>query len=71
MVFAAVLAGGTGRRMQTENELPKQFLPLNNKPVLVYSLECFLKCPDIDKIYLANGKDEKLIWEKPKTTEAE
>ena len=53
MVFAAVLAGGTGRRMQTENELPKQFLPLNNKPVLVYSLECFLKCPDIDKIYLA------------------
>jgi 2-C-methyl-D-erythritol 4-phosphate cytidylyltransferase len=34
-----IVAGGSGNRMNTE--IPKQFLLLNNKPVLFYSLEAF------------------------------
>jgi len=37
--YAIIVAGGTGTRMQTG--LPKQFLLLRDKPVIVYSMEAF------------------------------
>jgi 2-C-methyl-D-erythritol 4-phosphate cytidylyltransferase len=37
--FAVIVAGGSGTRMQSV--LPKQFLELNGKPVLMYTLEAF------------------------------
>ena len=38
---AVIVAGGSGSRMNSA--LPKQFLLLNNKPVLFYTLDTFLK----------------------------
>lgn len=38
--FAVIVAGGSGRRMN--NTIPKQFLLLNGKPVLYYTLKTFL-----------------------------
>lgn len=40
-----LLAGGQGVRMQTP--LPKQFLPLGDKPLARHSLDVFLQCPFI------------------------
>lgn len=37
---AVIVAGGQGLRMQ--NAIPKQFLPLNDKPVLYYSINAFV-----------------------------
>ncbi len=39
--YALIVAGGTGSRMQ--QELPKQFLLLNGKPILMHTLEAFAK----------------------------
>ena len=38
--FAIIVAGGAGKRMQSE--LPKQFMMLKGKPVLYYTLKVFL-----------------------------
>ena len=48
MNIALIIAGGTGARMR--QEIPKQFLNVNDKPVVVYTLEAFQSHPDIDKI---------------------
>lgn len=56
MIFGAVLAGGTGMRMQTGN-LPKQFLPLSNKPTIIHTLEKFLSCPRFDGVYVGAHAD--------------
>lgn len=39
--IAVIVAGGTGSRMN--NTVPKQFLLLQNKPVLFYTIDTFLK----------------------------
>ena len=56
MIFAAVLAGGTGSRMNTAT-IPKQFLPLGDKPILIHSLEKFVKINEFEMIYLAVHPD--------------
>lgn len=38
-LYAIIVAGGRGTRMGTE--IPKQFLPIGGKPVLMYSIETF------------------------------
>ncbi len=48
MNIALVIAGGKGQRMR--QEIPKQFLNVNDKPVIIYTLEAFQSHPDIDKI---------------------
>lgn len=50
MIYAMILAGGNGTRMKSD--LPKQFLLLNNKPIIIYSLEHFLLNKSIDKIII-------------------
>lgn len=47
--IAVIFAGGSGKRMNTVSR-PKQFLELNGKPVIVYTLELFDNHPDIDAI---------------------
>lgn len=42
--FAIIVAGGTGRRMG--RSIPKQFLFINDKPVLYYTLKAFLESYD-------------------------
>jgi len=56
MVYAAVLAGGIGKRMQ-RSDLPKQFLPLGAKSVLTHTTEQFVINPNIEKVMVAVPKD--------------
>jgi len=46
--IALVIAGGCGKR--TKQEIPKQFINVYDKPVLIYTLEGFQGHPDIDAI---------------------
>ena len=50
-VIAMITAGGSGNRMH--QDIPKQFLTVNEKPVIVYTLEAFEKHPEIDAIAVA------------------
>lgn len=45
---AIIIAGGSGTRMGLE--IPKQFVNINNKPVIIYTLEAFENHPQIDAI---------------------
>lgn len=47
--IALIFAGGTGRRMKSVSK-PKQFLELNGKPIIIYTLEIFDNHPLIDGI---------------------
>ena len=49
MNVAVIFAGGTGQRMNTK-AIPKQFLRLHGKEIIVFTLECFENHPEIDKI---------------------
>ena len=46
--IALIIAGGSGQRMG--QDIPKQFLTVNEKPVIVYTLEAFQKHAEIDSI---------------------
>ncbi len=49
MVFAGILAGGTGSRMGNYT-VPKQFLLINEKPIIAHVVEKFLIHPEIDVV---------------------
>lgn len=51
MIFAAIVAGGVGSRMNIST-IPKQFLPLGDKPIIIYTLEKFLLSEKLDYIYI-------------------
>lgn len=51
MIFGAILAGGVGSRMNIA-DMPKQFLPLGKKPIIIHTLEKFLSCNRVDYIYI-------------------
>ena len=58
MVFALIFAGGVGRRMNsTATGIPKQFLEIHGKPVIVHTIEHFQKCAMIDGICVVVGSD--------------
>ena len=60
--LAIVLAGGTGKRMGSSTS--KQFLLLDNRPILVHTLQVFEECKPIDGVYLVvNHKDLPVIQE--------
>lgn len=48
MNVALIIAGGSGNRMH--QDIPKQFLTVNERPVIVYTLEAFERHPEIDEI---------------------
>ncbi len=52
MNVALILAGGSGSR--TEQSVPKQFLPINDKPIIIYTLEAFQNHPEIDAIIVSS-----------------
>lgn len=74
MNVALILAGGSGTR--TEQDIPKQFMNIYEKPLIIYTLENFQRHPDIDAIlvvclegwhevlraYAKQYKIEKLKW---------
>ncbi|MBO7737020.1 MAG: 2-C-methyl-D-erythritol 4-phosphate cytidylyltransferase [Clostridia bacterium] len=48
MNIALIIAGGSGHRMG--QDIPKQFINVYDKPVIIYTLECFQRNPQIDAI---------------------
>lgn len=56
MVYAEILAGGKGTRMGN-TDLPKQFLMLGNKPIIIHTIEQFMLVPEIDKIIICCPKE--------------
>lgn len=55
MNTAIVLAGGSGKRMHSD--IPKQYMLLNGKPVIYYSLKAFEENKHIDEIILVTAKE--------------
>lgn len=60
-VFAVVPAAGSGTRLGGSTK--KQFLLLNEKPILVHTLQRFEHCPEIDEIAIAVPEDEIVATE--------
>lgn len=52
---AIVLAAGQGKRMKSD--IQKQFLQIQDHPVLFYSLDCFQKSPLIQDIIVVTGEE--------------
>jgi 2-C-methyl-D-erythritol 4-phosphate cytidylyltransferase len=48
MNIALITAGGTGERIK--QEIPKQFIHIEDKPLIIYTLEMFQQHPSIDAI---------------------
>jgi 2-C-methyl-D-erythritol 4-phosphate cytidylyltransferase len=55
MVIGAIVAGGTGRRMGTA--VPKQFLKLGKRTILLRSVDAFLACDEVDKVIVGVPKE--------------
>ena len=55
MNIAILFAGGSGVRMGAG--IPKQFLEINGKPILIHTMQLFEFHKEIDKIYLAVLED--------------
>ena len=53
MNIAVIFAGGVGSRMKSKS-MPKQFLEVHGKPILVHTLEHFQEHEEIDAIVVAN-----------------
>lgn len=51
MIYAGILAGGKGSRMNSN--IPKQFIELNGKPIIIYTIEKFLNVEEVDKIVIS------------------
>lgn len=57
--YAIIVAGGSGSRMKSD--IPKQFLVLKGKPILLRTIEQFLKV-EACKIILVLPKSEQQYW---------
>jgi len=55
MTTAIILAGGTGTRIGAS--VPKQFIEIQGKPILAYTLEVFESSPSIDAIEIVSHRD--------------
>ncbi len=53
MNIAVIIAGGSGQRMG--QDIPKQFINVYDKPVIIYTLERFQRHPDEDIIVIHDG----------------
>lgn len=60
--YAIIVAGGKGLRMG--GEVPKQFLPINGKPILMHTIEAFRKALDGIEIILVLPADQHEYWQK-------
>jgi 2-C-methyl-D-erythritol 4-phosphate cytidylyltransferase len=56
MIFAQILAGGKGTRFG-KTKLPKQFIKLGTKPIIIHTTDQFLLNPQIDHIIISVGKE--------------
>lgn len=58
--YAIIVAGGSGKRMQ--NAIAKQFLLLNNKPVMMHTLQAFYISEIQPEIILVLAKADHEYW---------
>ncbi|MFN0254222.1 2-C-methyl-D-erythritol 4-phosphate cytidylyltransferase [Pedobacter ureilyticus] len=58
--YAIIVAGGSGKRMQTA--IAKQFLLLNNKPVMMHTLQAFYLSEVQPEIIVVLAKDDHEYW---------
>lgn len=59
MVYVGILAGGLGTRMH-RMDMPKQFLMLGSKPIIIHTLEQFIINQSVDRIIIAAPSEWKL-----------
>ena len=59
--YIIIVAGGKGTRMGAE--IPKQFLILNEKPVLMHTLESFFNYDETIKIILVLPEEQQKYWD--------
>lgn len=62
MIYAGILAAGMGTRMHRQ-DLPKQFLPLGEKPLIINTLEQFYVNPQVGRVILVVPEEWKLFTE--------
>lgn len=61
MNIALLTAAGKSTRMHTE--IPKQFLHIRNKPIILYTMEAFQRHPQIDAILVVTLESWKdMLW---------
>lgn len=58
--YALIVAGGKGTRIKSK--LPKQFLELKGKPILIHTLEAFYRYSENITIILVLPEDDFAIW---------
>ncbi len=63
--FAIIVAGGNGSRMQSE--LPKQFIPIGGRPVLMRTIEQFTAVDEEITIILVLPKEQINYWQELQT----
>jgi 2-C-methyl-D-erythritol 4-phosphate cytidylyltransferase len=55
MVFAIILAGGVGSRMKTD--MPKQFIELSGRMMLMYAMDSFAESSMVDRILIVAARE--------------
>lgn len=61
MNIALIIAGGSGARMH--QDIPKQFITVNEKPVIIYTLSAFQQHPEINSIAVVCIEGwEPVLW---------
>ena len=58
--YVIIVAGGKGLRMGSD--LPKQFLPMGDKPVLMHTLEVFRKYDETLQIIVVLPREQQDFW---------
>lgn len=60
MITALIIAGGVGKRMG--QDIPKQFITIDGKPIIIYTLESFEHHPLVDRVLVVckSGWEETL-----------
>ncbi len=49
MNYALILASGTGSRVKSA-KIPKQFIEINNKPIVIHTVDKFLLNKNVDEV---------------------
>ena len=55
MIYAAILAGGIGKRIE-RHSIPKQFISIGGTPIIILTVREFLHNDRFEKIYIAMQK---------------
>lgn len=59
--YAVIVAGGKGTRMKSL--VPKQFIELKGKPILMHTLELFYTYDKGIELFLVLPEDQQLVWQ--------